>query len=153
MSKSVSPKSIHSVIESSALIKKLRLQTKKTERVQQFIQSFLDPEVATKIIVAKWEDSELVVLAESPAWAAKIRYLIPLMLDNFARHDAFSAIKTISIRNVVQNRLEVDSHVLPKHPPSAQALETINDFAESMEDEALANALKRLAKTTGKTSP
>ena len=149
MSKSVSPKSIHSVFENSELIKRLRQQTKKSEGVQQFIHSFMDPELAAKIIVAKWEHDELVLLAESPAWAAKIRYLVPLMLDNFARNNTFNSIKSIRIRNVTYDRLEVDSHILPKHPPSSQALETINNFAESIEDEALSNALKRLAKTTG----
>ena len=148
MSKSVSPKSINSIFANSELMKRLRQQTKKTEQVQQFIHTFLDPELAAKIIVSKRGDNDLVLLAESPAWAAKIRYLVPLMLDNFARNDDFKSIKSIRIRNIKQDHLETESHTLPKHPPSAQALETINNFADSIEDEALSSALRRLGKTT-----
>ena len=146
MSKSVSPKRIDSIFASSELIQELRQKSKNIESIQEFINIFLDPELSREITVASRGKDHIVVLASSPAWAAKIRYLIPLLIDNFNRDDNFAWIRNVQIK---VNKYDQQSVRVParKHsPPSSKAIAHLRHFASSIDDEALSSVLLRMAK-------
>ena len=145
MSKSLSPKRIGSIFADHALILSLRQKSEKIKPIQEFIDSFLDSDIAEQFIVANSGNDHIVLMMNSPAWATKIRYLVPVMLDNFARHEQLQWIKKIDVTLSKQNFRD-DSRPLPKStPPGQRARQHIQEFAQSLDDEELAGALKRLA--------
>ena len=147
MSKSVSPKRISSIFAANELIQSLRQKSKKTEPIQEFIDSFLDPDMAKRFIVASSEGDHIVLLADSSAWAAKIRYLIPSMLDNFARHEQLKWIKKIQVKILKHDQQHNEYRISKAAVPSESSRSHIREFADLVDDEELAAALKRLADT------
>ena len=147
MSKSVSPKRIGSIFAANELIQSLRQKSKKIEPIQEFIDSFLDPDMAKRFIVASGEEDHIVLLADSSAWAAKIRYLIPSMLDNFARHEQLKWIKKIQVKILKHDQQKSEYRISKAAVPSERSRNQIREFADLIDDEELAAALKRLADT------
>ena len=145
MSKSLSPQRIGSIFADHALIVSLRQKSEKIKPIQEFIDSFLDSDIARQFIVANSGRDHIVLMANSPAWATKIRYLVPLMLDNFARHEQLHWIKTIEIKLAKQTGTVASKSIPKSSPPSKRARQHIKEFAKSMDDESLASALERLA--------
>lgn len=133
------------MVSSSPMIKQLRQETRKLEQVQVFINSFLDPELSKRMMVGALGDDFIVLIAESPAWAAKMRYVIPLLLDNFALKDEFKSVKTIRIRTQKHDRPEPPRPVPHRLKIGADAAKVMKDTAGTMEDEAIAMALQRLS--------
>ena len=134
------------------MIKKLRQEGRKLEQVQAFINSFLDPVLSKRMMVGALGDDFIVLIAESPAWAAKIRYVIPLLLDNLALQDEFKSVKTIRIRTQKHDRPEPVKPAPRRLKLGRSAAQALEDSAGTMEDEAIAMALRRLSRHTGKPS-
>ena len=145
MNKSVSPIRISSIFANHKLIQNCRQKSKKIEPIQEFIFSFLDPDIAQEFVVASSDKDHIVLLVNSPAWATKIRYLTPLMLDNFAQHSQLNWIKKIDIKVAKQNQSKVQGPVIKSVRPSEQVCRHLDTVAESLTDRDLAAALKRIA--------
>ena len=145
MSKSVSPKRVGAIFANHELIQSLRQNAKKIKPIQEFINSFLDPEIASRFVVASADEDYIVLVADSSAWAAKIRYLIPLMLDNFARHEQLKWVKQIQVKILKHDQYSNEQQHPKAMAPSQRSRHHINAFADSVADEELAAALRRLA--------
>ena len=145
MSKSLSPKRIGSIFADHALVLSLRQKSEKIKPIQEFINSFLDPDIASRFVVASADKDYIVLVADSSAWAAKIRYLIPLMLDNFARYEQLKWVKQIQVKIPKHDQYSNEQQHPKAMAPSQRSRRHINAFADSVDDEELAAALRRLA--------
>ncbi|MEM7468150.1 MAG: hypothetical protein AAF387_14845, partial [Pseudomonadota bacterium] len=92
----------------------------------------------------------IVIQVQSSTWAARIRYIVPAIIDNFKRHSAFSELIEVRIRTAVQDHREIQAPVQAKTSPKLQTIENIENFADSMANDELGAALKRLAQSAKK---
>lgn len=146
MKKRVSPKSIADIVSSSPIIKELRQEAKKLEHMQMFISSFVDAELMKKITIGAVGTDFIVLIADSPAWAAKIRYIVPQILENLNARAEYAAVNTIRIRTQKHDR---PPPILPtphRLTLGSEAASALKETANSIEDDEIAKALKRLSR-------
>ena len=146
MKKRVSPKSIAEVVSSSPVIQKLRQEAKKLERLQGFIDSFLEPEVAKRLHVGSQGSDFIVLIAESSAWAAKIRYLVPVILQNLATQPEYATINTVRIRTEKNDRPAPYTPEIRRLALGKKAASALEESSELIEDPEIAAALRRLGR-------
>jgi hypothetical protein len=112
------------------------------ERVKKLLAPPLDQHAR----VASLRDQVLVIQADSPAWAARIRYLVPELLGQLdASTGQFPRIQSIRVRVAVEPCAQARE---PAHRPpvSVQAAVELRRQAETVSDDRLRDALLRLAR-------
>lgn len=146
MKKRVSPKSIAEVVSSSPMIKQLRQETRKLERLQRLIDSLLDAELVKRLQVGAIGNDYIVLIAESSAWAAKIRYIIPMILEHLRNQADYAQITTIRIRTQKYDRPAPYVPETRRLSLGVDAASAIEETAENVEDQDIAKALRRLTR-------
>lgn len=114
--------------------------------VEQRVLAELPPEVAPHVRVAAVTDQCLVLQADSPAWAARLRFLEPRIIPFWRREmTQFPPISRVEVKV----RAARASTPAPRKPRamSQESREAIAASAESVSDPALREALARLART------
>jgi hypothetical protein len=108
------------------------------------LNEFLDEPLKGRVNVARVDREILTLVAESPAWSARVRYLTPQILDHL--RDRLDKPRLARVKIVTRPT------VLPVDPPprrrprlSRHAAALIESVAKSSHNEALASALMRLA--------
>ena len=87
---------------------------------------------------ARLDEDTLVVLADSAAWATRLRYEVPRVLDQFGA-------RNLRIRVVPADKQPPDkARAQPSLP--AEAAKALEQTAETVDDPELATVLRRLAK-------
>lgn len=144
MKKSVSPKNFGAIVGSSPTLRLLRQQAKNLQRIEEFIALILDPEIAKRISVGTMGEDYLVIIVDSSAWASRIRYMLPVLLDHFSQHQQYRSIKSIRIRTLKQDVGE--AYAVPKRrlKISDDAQRNIESMAKSMAGSEIGDALQRL---------
>ena len=99
--------------------------------------------------VANYRENTLYLHVDSPAWATKLRFTLPELLNNLRKYNEFRLLERIYLSQ--DNTRAGQQSPLPKpmerlSPESAMQIEYL---AEHVSDNRLANALRRLAKRTG----
>ncbi|MBU0455386.1 MAG: DUF721 domain-containing protein [Pseudomonadota bacterium] len=111
---------------------------------QQFVR-FLAPQMAKHCQLANYENDRLVVLIDHANWAMQFRFLIPELLKQLAKEEAFKGIKAIEYKV----RLKTVTPPEKKRQISklsSQTIQLIKSTANSMTDKNLKKALMKLAK-------
>ena len=112
------------------------------------LNEFLEEPLKGRVSVARAGPETLTLVAESPAWSARVRYLTPQILDHMRR----------SLENPRLNRVQIVTRPTesPTDPPprrratlSRQSAALLESVAKSSENEALASSLRRLAARCG----
>lgn len=130
-------------------------RTKQLRRLTATIRRYLEQSIASHCYVASLEDDTLVLLADSAAWASQLRFHSSELLTQLAASDTvFKGVKQIKVKILQQ-------HLSPSTPQrslasgpqmNAQNSRGLQTLAQSIDDQALQDALTRLsrhAKTTG----
>ena len=113
------------------------------------LDEFLDEPLKGRVSVARADRETLTLVAESPAWAARVRYLTPQILDHLRSRLDNSRLNRVQI---VTRPTEspIEAPVRPRPQLSQKAAAIIESVAKSSQNEALAGALMRLAKRAGR---
>jgi hypothetical protein len=113
-------------------------------RIQVQLRAGLPGSLASHVIVANADDSTLVIHTDSPAWAARLRYQIPVILDLAKEKCALASIHNVRIKVKIPAE---DSVTSAREPVlSERARRTLLQSAESTEDPELQASLRRLAR-------
>lgn len=117
---------------------------KRLARLNMLILDILGNEDAAGCRVANLRGTTLVLAVTSPAWASRLRYQIPRLLQQFQSDSRLPAITDIQIR-VMPEQLGPKPRPPRRATMSASAAHCIEQCAEHISDAKLSAALKRLA--------
>ena len=108
------------------------------------LDEFLDEPLKGRVCVARADREILTLVAESPAWSARVRYLTPQILVHLRGRLDNPRLNRVQI---VTRPTESPVEPPPRRPPrlSLKAAAFIESVAKSSQNEALASALMRLA--------
>lgn len=106
----------------------------------------LGGELSAHCQLANIKGNTLVLAASSTAWATRVRYQTPQLLQKIRLDERFSGIGNIHVRIVPpESPTEAPRHVR-RATLSEAASSCINQCAEGIDDPRLSSALKHLAK-------
>lgn len=108
------------------------------------LQEFLEEPLKGRVCVARASGETLTLVADSPAWSARVRYLTPQILDHLRTRLENPRLERVQI---VTRPTESHPEPPPRRPPrlSERAAELLTCVARTSDNEALAAALERLA--------
>ncbi len=107
---------------------------------------FLDSPLNTHCSVANYVNDTLVLHSDSAAWAAKLRYNIPAILNYMKNECNLIALKTIRIKIKLPDNSTQPGPVRRKPVISRASALFINQTAATMPDDDLRLSLLKLAK-------
>ena len=111
------------------------------------LDEFLDEPLKGRVSVARASGETLILVAESPAWSARVRYLTPQILDHLrSRLDnpRLNRVKLVTR----PTELPADPPARPRPRLSRRSAALLECVARSSDNEALASVLERLAGRT-----
>ncbi|MDD3449564.1 MAG: DUF721 domain-containing protein [Gammaproteobacteria bacterium] len=126
------------------LLERVRL----LQRVENLLRKILGADMAGHCRAGGIAGGRLVLLADSPVWATRIRYAVPALLEQLG--DAGDVpVREIQVR---VGRLGIARGKAPRRarPLGEETARNLRETAEAVGDEALRAALLRLARRRGR---
>lgn len=122
---------------------------KKANSIQEIdhkLKKYLDPSLQDKFQLANIEPDVATLIVNSSAWATRLRYNIPTILNLLNNNLNFTAIKTVRIK-IKKSILEIksDSNNKPIHL-SDNSAQFLNDVANSFSDPSLRACILKISK-------
>ena len=117
------------------------------QHLDRLLAPLLGPEVAAHTRVACLRDGELIILANSPVWANRVRMAAFRIL---ARLKHFPDLKIRNIKVKVEPQNQLPAAALVRHPLSDSARKCLKQFADSCTDEGLSEIARNLSKYKGR---
>ena len=111
-------------------------------RLDRLFGKLLDSETRLHCQVGNIRDGVLIIYIDSTAWATRLRYQTPALLQQLQQRKGLEGLHQIELRVLPAEKKE-----LIEQPAklSQEASSCLSACAESLEDENLSNALRRLA--------
>lgn len=95
--------------------------------------------------VANYHSGQLILITTSPAWATRLRYHVPTLLNQLTAVSELQQLQEIRIRISPSAAPILPAQALPRRiKPQTTAL--ISTLAETLDDPALRRALQKLAR-------
>ncbi|MDP6184684.1 MAG: DUF721 domain-containing protein [Gammaproteobacteria bacterium] len=139
-----SPTRLDAIVTQNSILRQLFRQAAEHRDLDLRIKRLLDEPVQSHIRVAVVRDGNLVLVADSPAWAAKLRYQIPDLRRRMHENTAFPEIEAIRVKVAKSDTPRQPDVRPPQSPLSRGAAEGVKRQAESVKDPVLREALLRL---------
>ena len=117
------------------------------QHLDRLLAPLLGPEVAAHVRVACLRDGELIILANSPVWANRVRMAAFRLLARL-KHRPADNIRSIKVKVVPQN--QPPAAAILRHPLSDSARKCLKQFADSCLDEDLSEIARDLSKFKGR---
>ncbi len=115
------------------------------DRFSRRLQRALPPELQGQWRLARLDEAEMVVVAQSSAWATRLRYLARQLQDAIERQAGFRPQRlTVRVAPSVERARRLD----PPGALSEQASQALRSAAAASDDPILREALERLASRT-----
>lgn len=138
------PESITTLLqESSSHNEQLLLRARYLQHADRLLHSLLNAEFKLHCRVANIRDGLLILDVDSVAWATRLRYQLPSLLEKLQQHEDLRVLSSIEIKIRPQQQTRQKSSQRPQLSP--EAAHCIHSCAEGIDDPALGNALRRLA--------
>ena len=137
--------SVRQLLDSSLTpLGRLMTAGRRLDAANTALDEFLEEPLKGRVSVARAGRETLTLVAESPAWSARVRYLTPQILDHLRTRLENPRLHRVQI---VTRPTETPAIAPPERPPqlSQHAAALIESVAKNSDNEALANALMRLA--------
>ncbi len=107
----------------------------------------LGPELAAHCHLANIRGNTLVVAASSTAWATRVRYQSPQLLQKIKCEERLRSIDTIHVRITSPTSQAASTSHSTRHASMSEAAsECLSQCAEGIDDKNLSTALRHLAK-------
>ncbi len=111
-------------------------------RLDRLLGRLLDTETKLHCQVGNVRDGVLIIYIDSTAWATRLRYQTPALLQELQQRRGLEGLKQIELRVVPKQNKTLSAQ---QAKLSHEASSCLTACAESVEDEGLSNALRRLA--------
>jgi len=121
-------------------------RSKQLRGLSSLVSELLGPDLAAHCQLANIEGNTLILLVASTAWATRVRYQIPQLLQNFTRCEQLSHLTDIKVRISAQATAPVEEPPKRRASMSKEAAFCLRHCAESISDNRLSTALQHLAK-------
>jgi hypothetical protein len=146
----VRPPKLDRILAAEASLQPVLAKAHELRALAGLLAGFLPPELARQARIASYRDSELVLLAASPAAAAKLRLLAPSLVKLFSEQ----RLQVNSVSTKVQPNASRESIVAPhKHADlSTSALDSLSRLYATMRDSPAREALRALLERHGRTT-
>ncbi len=134
----------HVLRQNNTRFRDLLTRVKRLEAIQQLVYKHIDPNLAKFIQVASYEDGCLKFVTSSATWATPLRYAFPQLIQILKSYPQLRHLQ----RCDCQIRPPDKAPTPPTPPPnlSAQTRDLLHTAASGIMNEALRDALKRLAR-------
>lgn len=113
--------------------------------LNELIQNFLPALLKRHVSVANFRQGNLILFVESAAWATRLRYQIPTLLQSLRTDGKLYQLCTIDYR--IKPRADHTTPPRPRPTLSATAKELISDAATHIKNKRLKHSMRRLAET------
>jgi hypothetical protein len=139
------------LVDSSEQLNNLYTHAKGIYALNEKLQKHLDPSLSSHCTVANYSDETLTVNAETSAWASKLRYCVPDIL-NYAKHECgLTKLKSVRIKvSPIQNKTSQSdfssTHSVRKASLSKKSADFIKNVAKSIKDPALRKSILKISK-------
>ncbi|MCB1745860.1 MAG: DUF721 domain-containing protein [Gammaproteobacteria bacterium] len=140
------PTQVGRIVSAFGHLKQLTARAARVAELEKELQSLLPPALAAQVRLATIENGSLVLFAASPAWAAKLRYATPQLLAALPRRAEFAEVRSIRVRVEPRESTAPGERRPERAHMSAAAGRDIRAQAESLDDDNLRAALRRLAR-------
>ena len=135
--------------DGASQLPRLIAQAERLQRASQVLRAHLEAPLSEHCRVANIKDGSVVMHADSPAWAAKLRFHVAGMLERLNKEKSFGALRAIRIK------VSPISEMLPVAMPerltvSGQAASVLKGAAQATDDAGLKAVLLRLAQRRNK---
>jgi hypothetical protein len=141
-----SPPSLHSLFtDNNNMIGDLLKHAYYIQQLQSKLHEHLGPSLNTHCIIANYNNAVLTLHADTPTWAAKLRYLTPDILCYMHQQCHLTKLKTIRIK-VMPTIFSPARTSIRQLTLSAKSAKLMKDVANTMPDQALRTSLLKLAK-------
>jgi hypothetical protein len=139
-----SPESISRIVTKFDRLRQLTAQAERLNTLNAAVLSCLPAGLSRHARIATMRDGCLVLQADSPAWAAELRYKTPEILAALAAIPEFASIRSIRVKNRVSSEPAAAPRI-ERPVISQQSARSITAHAAHVKDERLRAALLRLA--------
>ena len=131
-------------------VKSLTEQARESDELQRYLQRLLPSMLADYCQIRSFENGVLALSAATGAAATQLRFVAQQLLPKLQKTNLFKGLEKITIR--VQAPVDVrPTHAVRSTPPVSRSnCQLIRDTAENIQDQGLADSLRRLAITLGK---
>jgi len=117
------------------------------QHLERLLNPLLGPEVTTQTRVACLRDGELIILANSPVWANRVRMAAFRIL---ARLKHYPNLNIQSIKVKVEPLNQPPAAAIVRHPLSDSARKCLKQFADSSANKELGDIARDLSKHKGR---
>ena len=118
------------------------------QAIQDKLQTTLPPPLSDNFIIANVSKDTLVLHTQSPAWAAKLRFNTPLILDSVKEFYDTVPPKSLRIKVVPDSPQQAQVQTKRKIGISKTNSQLIKSTAESIKDSSLRESLLKLSRRT-----
>lgn len=118
--------------------------SRRLERLSRLVRERLPEALRQHCRLANVTQQSLIMHADSPAWASKLRYYCPQLLADLCQRPDFGQVDDVRIKTVPQEYLQ-PSGQLPRRRLSAAAADLVRAAATATPSSPLRDALLRLA--------
>jgi len=118
-------------------------EARRLDRLQQKVESQLQPAARKHCHVASWKDGHLLLIVTDGHWATRLRYQERRLLRQLQAMEEFTGLTRILLR--VQPPAPPRHQVGPAPELSSRAADNIQETARGINDPKLRAALERLA--------
>lgn len=128
-------------------VKSLTEKARTSDEMQQALQRLLPSMLADYCQVRSFEQGVLGLNAASGSAATQLRFLAQQLLPKLQKISIFKELKSITVRTQAPVALNLRHQVRNRPPVSGANRQLLRDTADSINDAALAESLRRLAMT------
>jgi len=135
-------KKVSALLDSSSDLSSILTHIETLRQLQKHLCSRLDPPLNQHITIANFHRQTLIVHTDSSAWAAKLRFKIPDILDIVRNNHQLTDIQTVRIKVMP---VEQTTDMAPPAKISRQAAGILRQVADNISDPALRSSLHNLS--------
>jgi hypothetical protein len=141
------PDTLQHYLQRHPPLRQLRTQLQEQQRLLQQVQQWLPAPLSTHCHNAAWQQTRLILAADSPVWADQLRYQTPHLLQHL--RTTYPSISTIRVHSrPTLNPADLLRPARPaQHHCTRQQAKVVSDSACHIQDQTLSDALKKLAQT------
>ncbi len=143
------PQSVARLLQNRSDLAELLRQTEQRQALLQQVRRALSEELAAHCVAATLERGGLKLRADSPVWAARLRYQVPQLLARLRADRPGLANIQVKAGPAADGGTARSLRSAPAVPraPSPAAATAVEAAAEQVTDPSLCHALRRLART------
>lgn len=137
-------KPVRNLLNGGGELHRLIAHAGQVQRASQVLHGHLDASLAQHCKVANIKDGSVVIHADSPAWAAKLRFQVASMLEQLNKERSFGALRAIRIK-VSPMSEALPAALAERLTLSEHAAAVLKSAADATEDSGLKAVLLKLA--------